>query len=185
MDNEELEKLMLEGEREKLELALTDTDDGKVEFYLSKEIYRRMLQTPFDHKIVGSTPPPWNFLNRRGHNARDYHTPIPILEGRFSIDQCQRMRKKIGFRVQSAPPWMNLNYKDIAISFEDLDPVTGVEVRDPRILGLYDKETNQITEIKGRDLTKDYYMGLVDPESNPSGPLPTIEKLLIDPTMIK
>lgn len=176
--DEEYQKLREEGWRNRFELALSDTPEGHLEFFDLKESYRDEFQTPFDEKLYRGTPHPWDFLNERGHKVEDYHTPKPFLMKRCSIEEAQRMRRKLEYWWASAPHWMGLGDQYIAISFEDLDPETGITVRDPRILGTYDKENGQVVEVVGRDLTKEFYVGFGKREGSPSSP--SIWELLRD-----
>lgn len=90
------------------------------------------------------------------------------------------MRKKLEFWFEIAPPWMGLDGRYIAFRFEDLDPETGITIRDPRILGMYDKENGRVTKVEGRDLTKEFYQGFSNFGKREVSKPPSIWELLRD-----
>lgn len=136
------------------------------------------VETPFEGRMVGGTPDNMTYLKLRGNTIEDYHIPVSVLgngeqsERNISIEEANLIREAAQFRVLTA---MSLSFcidlrtgklkedKDIvlnktklAVSLEPLDS-NGVTVRDPRILGVWDEETQTYHEIPGRDLTKEYY----------------------------
>lgn len=65
--DEEYNKLIKEAWRDTLELVLSDTPDGDLEFHNRQDTYRLQFQTPFDDKLYMGTPQPWDILDERGH----------------------------------------------------------------------------------------------------------------------
>lgn len=136
-----------------------------------QEKYRTHVSTPFEHRMIGGTAYNVNYLHKRGDTLEDFHTPIIVLgsgklrQEEASIAEANLVRGKLEFDTVSA---FSLGYKDldmtifIAVSLEPLDPITGVTVTDPRILGVYDGKTDTIIQIPGRDLNKEYYQHLKD-----------------------
>ncbi len=142
--------------------------------------YGYSLMTPFEGRMIGGTPHNHNYLSKRGNTIEDMHTPIAVLgDGKSpenaSIVEANLLRGKVQFNALSAfslgylydikgkrmkeDPDLDMS-SFIAVSLEPLDPKTGITVRDPRILGVYDKETDTVRQIPGRDLNKEYYRHL-------------------------
>ncbi len=144
-----------------------------------EQMFAGKVETPFEQRLGGGTPGNHAYLRARGNNIDDYHTPVPVLgEGKSprnnaSIEEANLLRGIIKFEVSSPTTILidlktgqlvedeNLNMRNmIAMSLEPLDPQTGVTVRDPRILGVWDEKTDTYREIPGRNLTRQFYQRL-------------------------
>lgn len=146
-------------------------------------VFEVLVETPYEKKMMGGTPQPWNYLVEHKENKDLMHTPTGILMQRdgdpryqdLTVEEVNLIREKLQYRIINVIPLLFLldpetgkmkKDKDfdmgtmLAVSFEPLDPETGITIQDPRILGVCDKETKTYQEIPGRDLTAEYYQTL-------------------------
>lgn len=107
------------------------------------------LWTPQEHKIIGSSVDDEHY--------KTPYTPLAIIEGIISIEECNRLREEKGKmpRGSTAGMFYGIGPIDTILSLEELntDPTSltyGQTVRDP-ILLWYDKE--DFTDYTGIDLS--------------------------------
>lgn len=116
--------------------------------------------TPFEIKMVGGTPSTLDIIRQKGHPIECFHIPEEVLKGNLSILEADRNRDQLGFflSIDFLPgSILGVHNIPLAISLERLDLNTGTTLCDPRILGLWNPQSEQIKEVTGRDLTKEYY----------------------------
>lgn len=104
-------------------------------------LYMRLdIQTYQEITLQGGT------LNEEEKPSNPY-IPLGVAKGILSIEEARKLREGAG-HFSSIPLQGPLGYplEEIAISYEDLDPVTGEAVRDPRIIGFFDRPKNAIIE---------------------------------------
>lgn len=133
------------------------------------------IDTPFEHSMIGGSSPNWEYLAERGDTIDDMHTPIRVLgdgrspEKNISIEEMNLIRTRVEFvtyaafslgliyKRKNSEEDRSLKGKMLALSIEPLDPETGVTIRDPRILGVWDEENRKIVQLEGRDLNREWY----------------------------
>lgn len=111
--------------------------------------------TNFERMLRGATPDHFESIT-------DYHIPISVLSGETSIKEANKIRRNLG-HIIVAPlifsPDPNMD-TIVAISLEDVDPVTRATVKDPQVLGVWDEQNGITREIEGKGLTKKFYRAL-------------------------
>lgn len=115
------------------------------------------ILTPQEHNWMGSTP------EFNPTTEEEWYMPDGVLRGKITLEEAIEQRNKRGFvggGMMAAI--LGIFGRDIAISLEEIDETAHRTKNDPRILGIFDRETNEITpaidEATGqdRDLTSEF-----------------------------
>lgn len=128
------------------------------------------LLTPFERLMIGGTTSKVYEDEKQPEDWR-WHTPIVLLgqnelpEDRPSIEEINLIRAAMKFNVSAGLSLLGegtmndpaLKFKSLAFSLEPIDPVTGNTLNDPKILGVYDPEKDEVIPIDGRDLNREFY----------------------------
>lgn len=119
-----------------------------------------LIRTAKEKLITGGSPE-----RTENFSQDDWDTPLGILEGKLTIKEVDDMRNKIG-HIEDGPLGAALGFvdKSACISLSELDENTGVAKENPRIIGLWDMDKNEIIKVEGRDLTQEVYKMYKDAE---------------------
>ncbi|MBI2337743.1 hypothetical protein HYU95_01025 [Candidatus Daviesbacteria bacterium] len=91
-------------------------------------------------------------LNEEEKPSNPY-IPLGVARGTLSIEEAQKLRKETGhFSSIPLQGALELPFDEIAVSYEDLDPVTGETIADPKVLGILNRLGKEIIPVAGRDL---------------------------------
>lgn len=126
--------------------------------------------TSFEHMMVGGSARDTIPLDGSEKAINLIHTPRNIVDGKSTPEKMNQYRPEGGFYVFNPmalgffTDFKEVKMKDdpeldgvmIAVSREPIDPESGIAIRDPKILGVYDKETGEIKQIEGRDLNHEW-----------------------------
>lgn len=137
---------------------------------ITSELQRTLdLQASYtaqEHLCMGSTPdfpkdrPFFLFDGKLTKIPMDRQPYIPqgVIYRQLPLKRAIEVRKEEGFFIsRGMGSRLGLGDKAVAIKFEELDPKTGETLQNPTILGVYDDETKQVTQVEGRDLNKEFY----------------------------
>lgn len=85
----------------------------------------------------------------------DFYVPQGVLRGQISIQQARDIRTKRGYITTMV--WLNFGPGySTALKLEDLDPETGMTLKDPTVLGAYRSSEGRIATYPERDLTAEF-----------------------------
>lgn len=152
---------LLPGLEEARESQLKDPD------YL-RQVYGESVATPFELRLGGATSRNNNYLHNRGNITEDWHTPVMVLgrgetdPKKTSVQEASLIRSQMGFGLISSIVLNNPNLKgrQLVISLEPLDPLTGTTIKDPQVLGSWNSDTSSIEPFESSNLTTDLYSSL-------------------------
>ena len=110
------------------------------------------LLAPFEHEMIGSTPV---FVDEGSGGVRgDFpsRAPIAVYEG-VSIELVAQMRKDLySFYRLNLLMSRGLGYdRELVVEFADLDPETGEILADPKFVGFWDAEAEEIVDVANPD----------------------------------
>lgn len=111
------------------------------------------FRTAQEHWFAGSTP------EVEPLEEADWYIPQGVLKGVLAIEEAIKLRKVAGhFESGILSAILRLTGgMPISVGFSDINKETGMTLRDPEIIGLWDKNKREIVKIEGRDLTKEAY----------------------------
>lgn len=91
-------------------------------------------------------------LNEEEKPSNPY-IPLGVARGTLSIEEAQKLREETGhFSSIPLQGALKFPFDEITVSYEDINPDTGETIRDPKVLGIYDRAKKTIVGVEGRDL---------------------------------
>lgn len=109
-----------------------------------------------EHLWVGSSPGPKATI--------DIYVPLIILRAgvkhREFLEYINEQRQNAGVFISGVVGGLIGINQRLAFSLEPLDLQTGRTLRDPRLLGIWDQESEQIITVPGREINQEYRQAL-------------------------
>lgn len=114
-----------------------------------------LVLTAQERVILGATPPTDTELG----TPADWYRPQGVLKQELSLEEVIDRRRELGDYITSAIMESVLGVgKPIVLELAKIDPETGQTLEDPKIIGLWDKETKTVIKPdEGSRLTREVY----------------------------
>lgn len=127
----------------------------------SRQNLESRFLTAWEGFMKGGSPPHFKFLKNQSNKLDAWMTPRVVLEDPTLIEDANYVRMKLGYTRMSS---LSLGFRDdpelegkvLAVSLSGLDMKTGKALKKPIILGIWDKETDKVLPLEGRDLQKEW-----------------------------